>query len=617
MILSGLAVGCECGARSHVRPDDAGSDPCVGAEVRSGCPCDALEAETCYTGASGTVGIGSCVPGIAECVDGVWGACEGDVLPAAEACNSLDDDCDGEVDDGVSGECGCVPCGRACWGVGDECSPWGDGLDVATDAEGGLALAEDDVPTADLWLPSSGEGVLYRVDSALREIEAAFFTGPSHDADSPGHVVVDGRGDAIVTNPATSATASITKIAGDPTTCSDRDGDGLVETSTGWDDRLAFDRHAEWEDECISWHAAVGTSDSSRLEGLALSDRIGLDGAGETVGWAVLHTDREVWEFDSENGDMTGRVAPTPDFSPLDAVIDADGFVWLASTAGGFGGNWIGRFDSAAPDASFEILDPLPDVSRGEVAVDAGTAWGALLRLYRWNGKSLEDIGVDLPADFVESLVSDERGSLWAATDTIVHRISPGELEVHSVAVAGGWATSLAVDPNGGVWSLSLGAQQAQVIDPEDETVAIALDDCGGAGCLVSSTVQGDPAGLSYRALFADRGEWRGRIQACEGKEHPEWLRLVIDASVPDGSVVEIAARGAESLDLLASAAWTPLGSLPDGESEIGLDPGDLGPSCSARALELRTELRGPRDLAPFIRRLEVAWECVDCFDGP
>src|SRR5262249_14297329 len=32
--------------------------------------------------------------------DGVWGDCTGDVLPALETCNSVDDDCDGAVDDG-------------------------------------------------------------------------------------------------------------------------------------------------------------------------------------------------------------------------------------------------------------------------------------------------------------------------------------------------------------------------------------------------------------------------------------------------------------------------------------------------------------------------------------
>ncbi len=47
------------------------------------------------------------------CADGAFGACEDAVLPGTEACNAVDDDCDGTVDEG---ECGCTvddvqPCG--------------------------------------------------------------------------------------------------------------------------------------------------------------------------------------------------------------------------------------------------------------------------------------------------------------------------------------------------------------------------------------------------------------------------------------------------------------------------------------------------------------------------
>jgi hypothetical protein len=52
----------------------------------------------CYTGPSNTEGVGTCAAGISTCAgDGTgYGPCEGEVLPATEACgNSLDEDCDG------------------------------------------------------------------------------------------------------------------------------------------------------------------------------------------------------------------------------------------------------------------------------------------------------------------------------------------------------------------------------------------------------------------------------------------------------------------------------------------------------------------------------------------
>jgi len=54
----------------------------------------------CYTGPSGTSGIGTCRPGTQACVPGgTWGACTGQVLPRTELCDSLDDNCNGQVDE--------------------------------------------------------------------------------------------------------------------------------------------------------------------------------------------------------------------------------------------------------------------------------------------------------------------------------------------------------------------------------------------------------------------------------------------------------------------------------------------------------------------------------------
>ena len=45
----------------------------------------------------GTLGVGTCQAGQAVCTDGVWGPCVGEVTPGGEACNGLDDDCNGKT----------------------------------------------------------------------------------------------------------------------------------------------------------------------------------------------------------------------------------------------------------------------------------------------------------------------------------------------------------------------------------------------------------------------------------------------------------------------------------------------------------------------------------------
>ncbi|APR88355.1 Hypothetical protein A7982_13704 [Minicystis rosea] len=69
-------------------------------KVDDGATCSAGTQVACYTGPSQSMGIGICHAGTQTC--GV-DECMGEVTPIAEICNGEDDDCNGVVDDGAFG----------------------------------------------------------------------------------------------------------------------------------------------------------------------------------------------------------------------------------------------------------------------------------------------------------------------------------------------------------------------------------------------------------------------------------------------------------------------------------------------------------------------------------
>ncbi len=146
------------------------------------CDCDDRTNQPCYGGPPSTLGRGQCRGGVADCVDGAWQTCVGEVLPLTEICDGLDNDCDGFVDEGLRNACG--DCADA---VPDEIC---DGLDNDCDGQvdEGVRLVCGRCP-GDVVEEGCGNGLDDDCDGVVDEGcpcttgEATCYPGPAEVAD--------------------------------------------------------------------------------------------------------------------------------------------------------------------------------------------------------------------------------------------------------------------------------------------------------------------------------------------------------------------------------------------------------------------------------------------------
>lgn len=331
-----------------------------------------------------------------------------------------------------------------------------------------------------IWIANSTEGTVSKIDTETATELARYRTGPG--APDPSRTSVNLLGDVAVGNRA----GSITKIAADETRCVDANGDGMITTSQGAADVLAWG-----EDECVLWHTELPfvSQDEANVGGpRAVAWEAGdpdnpcTSTPGVWVGWRDMPTTNvSLWRLDGETGEHVGDEVLIPDWETnqwnhgvYGAAIDAEGDLWALGNAGR-----LVRVDGESLGYTIFVDPNLPDFY-GFALDQEGTPWIATWdgRLFHFDpiGETFEDLGLLGPSTQGRGMAIDTNGHAWIAGnlpcglyqyDTEARMLLAGPIELPECYEIVG----VSVDVDGMVWAVDRASDRAYKLNPQDLSI--------------------------------------------------------------------------------------------------------------------------------------------------
>lgn len=504
---------------------------------------------------------------------------------------------DGSMGDAGGHEAPCPFCDEHTLGSG------GAGFDLDRDPNDGVGLAPDgslvlDPGTDDaaqfIWISNTADvpSTVSKVDTrAMREV-ARYQVG-AHD---PSRTSVSITGDAYI---GSRAGRGVTKISSLGADCTDRNGDGMVTTSTGPDDVLPFG-----QDDCVLWFTAL----DEEIRGVAAQDVPsetvvigGLDGPPTITQtpsahyvWAGGGTNKKLYKLHGETGEIL--IETTAPRGVYGLALDGAGKLWITG-----GAHWEGSLAfvdttrcvsnltceetvceakcsvSACPSTCDGAIKANIELSPPEaygITVDCKQrvwlgGYGGGIKRYDPAAQANQRLKVAHPSTAgVHGITADAKGWIWGANPgTGVIRLH-GDTLGESVLVPAPQPKGIAVDPQGKIWAVTQG-DSAHVITPGAALNDNVVTERAVEG-LASPYTYSDMTGEQLRLATQEPGTYRHVFEGCT-VGGTSWNTLSYETDTPEGTKVVFRARSADSVAELDAAPWFAVATAPYRDSPASL----------------------------------------------
>ncbi|MFA6098651.1 MAG: hypothetical protein WCV50_02660 [Patescibacteria group bacterium] len=331
-----------------------------------------------------------------------------------------------------------------------------------------------------IWVANSGEGTIVKINTDTGAIVGEYRTSPNGTYGNPSRTTVDKDGSVWVGNrqAVSGNNAAITHVGLlENGQCEDRNGNGIIDTSTGlndvkdWTDESGTRGVATAQDECIVHFTPIESYDARHIS-VDSANNIWVSGISNRTFFYIVGG-----KYNIPNSGTIVRTETGIGYGGYGGLISGD-VIWSA--------NPLLRWDTNYPLSDAAHHTTYSHDSYGLCEDSQGNVWntslsGGVIRKFNPAGDLLGTYSYG--ASNAQGCVVDGNDDVWVAHslwgNSVGHLLNDGTLV--GVIPVGNGPTGVAVDHNGKIWVTHYSSPYTvKRIDP-------TLGDIGGGGATIGA----------------------------------------------------------------------------------------------------------------------------------